>query len=87
MASVEEKFRLRKNKVADLKEGKTDVYLAPKIGRSRQYLSSVFNCTLSINKSLAIHILETMAKESIKLNKEIGNMGIEKVLFLYFEKD
>ena len=83
----EQKFRMRKEKIKELREGKTVSYLAPKIGRSRQYLAPVFSGNLSIPESLAKQIIETIGKESIHINKLIESNGIEKTLFLFFEKD
>ena len=81
------KFRMRKAKIEELKEGKTVAYLAEKIGRSRQYLSPVFNGMLSIDEQLAKHILETIGKESININNIIKQKGIDAALFIFFEKD
>lgn len=81
------KFRMRKAKIEELKEGKTVAYLAEKIGRSRQYLSPVFNGMLSIDEQLAKHILETIGKESININNIIKQKGIDAALFIFFEED
>ena len=81
------KFRLRKAKIEELKEGRTIAYLAEKVGKSRQYLSPVFNGMLSIDESLAKHILETLGKESVNISNLIKQKGIDATLFTFFEKD
>ena len=81
------KFRLRKAKIEELKEGKTIAYLAEKVGKSRQYLSPVFNGILSIDENLAKHILETLGKESVNISNLIQQKGIDATLFIFFEKD
>ena len=81
------KFRLRKAKIEELKEGRTIAYLAEKIGKSRQYLSPVFNGILSIDENLAKHILETLGKESVNISNLIKQKGIDATLFTFFEKD
>ena len=81
------KFRLRKAKIEELKEGRTIAYLAEKVGKSRQYLSPVFNGMLSIDESLEKHILETLGKESVNISNLIKQKGIDATLFTFFEKD
>lgn len=80
-------YTIRKEKLDELKEGKTNDYIANLTHYSRQYISYIFNKQIKINDATAIKIIMPLARESIKLNMMIGNHGIDYAINYFFEED
>lgn len=79
-------YRIKLNKLDELKEGKTNIYLESKIGYTRQYLSEIFTGKRIIDKETAVKILDPICSESVKLKDKLDKKGIDKVLKYFFEE-
>lgn len=81
-------YRIRKEKVDELKEGKTTVYLSGLTGYTRQYLTYIFKGALFITKPTAERLILSIAKESVKINEMVKDANsIEDVINYFFKKD
>ena len=79
-------YRIKSEKVEELKEGKTIVYLSKIIGYSRPYLNDVFTGKMLIEKEKVSKILLSISKESYKLNKKIAKNGVDITIDYFFKK-
>lgn len=52
-------YIIRKEKVNDLKQGRTVIYLADKIGITRPYLSAILNGRVNASQEMAEKIIAT----------------------------
>lgn len=81
-------YRIRKDRVNELKEGKTNVYLEKLTGYTKVYLSNVFRGATFIPKDTAEKIIRELATESIQLHERIEkSKNIEEVIEYFFKKD
>lgn len=80
-------YKIRKDRLEELKEGKSTVYLAKLIGYTRQYLTYIFRGTLFIGRDTAEKLITRLAKESLKINKMVQEADdINEVIEYFFEK-
>ena len=80
-------YTIREEKVSELKEGKTNVYIAKITNYSRQYLTYIFKGQIKINYEAVTDIIMPLANESMKLNMMIGNHGIDYVINYFFKEE
>lgn len=81
-------YRIKKDKVEELKEGKKTVYLSNLTGYTRQYLTYIFRGTLFVTKPTAEKLILSVAKESIKINEMVKNANsIDDVIKYFFDED
>lgn len=80
-------YRIRKDRLEELKEGKTTVHLASLIGYTRPYLTYAFKGTLFVTDYMAEKIIRGIAQESIRINKMVQEANdIHEVIEYFFEK-
>lgn len=80
------RYAIRPEKVEELKEGKTEVYLATITPYSRTYLNEVFKSRRNVNKKTLEEILEPMISESVKLNKMYNKHNIDYIIDYFFKE-
>lgn len=80
-------YLIRKEKLDELREGKTNSYIAKTTNYSRQYITYIFKQQIKINSATTIKLLMPLAKESIKLNKMLNEKGIEYMINYFFEEE
>lgn len=80
-------YTIKEEKLDELKEGKTNIYIAQKTKYSRQYITYIFKKQLKINEATAIKILMPLAKESVKLNKMLKDEGIDYMINYFFKEE
>lgn len=80
-------YSIRKEKLEELKEGKTNSYIAEITNYSRQYITYIFTNELKINIKAVINIVKPLANESIKLNKMLKEKGIDYMINYFFEEE
>jgi len=80
-------YSIRKEKLEELKEGKTNAYIAEITNYSRQYITYIFKNELKINIKAVINIIKPLANESIKLNKMLKEKGIDYMINYFFEEE
>ena len=80
-------YSIRKEKINELAEGKTNTYIAKKTKYSRQYITYIFNNDLKINIKAVINIIRPLADESIKLNKMLKEKGLEYMINYFFKEE
>lgn len=73
-------------KLLELKEGKTDVYLSTITPYTRQYLNEIFKGKRCPDKKTLIKILEPMISESVKLKEKYEKYGINKFINYFFKE-
>lgn len=79
-------YTIRLEKVEELKEGKTEVYLSTITPYSRVYLNEVFKARRNINKEIIIKILEPIIAESVKLKTLYEKNGIDYMVNYFFKE-
>lgn len=80
-------YKIRQEKLEELREGKTNSYIAKTTNYSRQYITYIFKQQIKINSATTIKLLMPLAKESIKLNKMLNEKGIEYMINYFFEEE
>ena len=80
-------YSIRKEKLEELKEGKTNTYIAEITNYSRQYITYILTNELKINIKAVINIIKPLANESIKLNKMLKEKGIDYMINYFFEEE
>lgn len=80
-------YKIKKEKLDELREGKTNSYIAEKTKYSRQYITYIFKQQIKINSATAIKLLMPLAKESIKLNNMLKEKGIDYMIDYFFEEE
>lgn len=80
-------YKIRQEKLEELREGKTNSYIAKITNYSRQYITYIFKQQMKINSATTIKLLMPLAKESIKLNKMLNKKGIEYMINYFFEEE
>lgn len=80
------RYIIKSEKVYDLKEGKTDTYLATITPYTRSYLNEVFKGRRNIDKKTAEKILEPICKESVKLMNMNKEKGMDFVIDYFFKE-
>ena len=78
-------YIIRKEKLDELREGKTNSYIAKITGYSRQYITYIFKGQIQINPATVIKILMPLAKESIHLNNMLKEQGIDFMADYFFK--
>lgn len=79
-------YRIRLEKVEELKAGRKNVYLEKITSYSRQYLSDIFTQKRNIDEKATTKIVELICKDSTKLNEKLNKQGIEKMVKYFFEE-
>lgn len=79
-------YRIKLDKIEELKEGKTGVYLESKIGYTRQYLSEIFSGRRVVDKETIEKILKPICAESVKLKEKLERGGMDKLIEYFFNK-
>lgn len=80
-------YKIRQEKLDELREGKTNSYIAKTTNYSRQYITYIFKQQIKINSATTIKLLMPLAKESIKLNKMLKEKGIDYMINYFFEEE
>ena len=80
-------YKIKKEKLDELREGKTNSYIAKITKYSRQYITYIFKQRMNINSATAIKLLMPLAKESIKLNNMLKEKGIDYMIDYFFEEE
>lgn len=80
-------YKIRQEKLDELREGKTNSYIAKTTNYSRQYITYIFKQKIKINSATTIKLLMPLAKESIKLNKMLKEKGIDYMINYFFEEE
>lgn len=79
-------YRIRLENLDELREGKTIIYLAKLIHCSRPYLNSVFTGKNLIDDQKAYSIIQSICKESYKLNQKLEKYGMDAMISHFFKK-
>lgn len=79
-------YKIKTEKVQELKEGKSNVYISKITGYSRQYLSRLFNAKEKFTEKTVLNIFKSLAVESNKLNTMLMKNGTEKTIKYFFEE-
>lgn len=80
------RYIIKLDKVSELKEGKTDTYLATKIPYSRTYLNEVFKARRNVDKLIAEKILKPICDESVKIKKMYEENGMNYIIDYFFKE-
>lgn len=80
-------YLIREEKLDELKEGKTNSYIAEKTNYTRQYITYIFKQQIKINDATVIKILRPLAKESVKLSKMLKEEGIDYMINYFFKEE
>ena len=78
-------YRIRLDKVEELKAGRTIVYLEGITGYTRQYLSEAFTGKRNLPEKSITKILIPICNESVKLKERLDKEGIEKIIDYFFQ--
>lgn len=79
-------YRIKLEKVEELKAGRKNVYFETLTGYSRQYLSDIFTQKRNIDKEAVQKIVVPLCKDSVKLNEKLNKEGIEKIINYFFKE-
>ena len=79
-------YKIRKENIEELKEGKTITYLANLTGYTRTYINSIFCGKTLIEEDTAKKILIPIIKESYKLNQKYEKYGIKTMIEHFYKK-
>lgn len=80
------KYIIRSEKINELKEGKTEMYLATITPFCRGYLNEVFKARRNVDKDNAIKILQPIIAESVKLKTLYDKNGIDYMVNYFFKE-
>jgi len=80
-------YKIREEKLNELKEGKMNSYIAQITKYSRQYITYIFKGQIKINAATVIKIIMPLAKESIKLNEMLKSNGIDYMINYFFKEE
>lgn len=80
------RYMIQLEKVNELKEGKTEMYLSTITPYSRVYLNEVFKARRNIDKQNAIKILKPIIAESVKLKTLYEKKGIDYIVDYFFKE-
>lgn len=79
-------YKIKTEKVQELKEGKSNVHISEITGYSRQYLSRLFNNKEYFTEKTILNILSSLAIESNRINTMLIKDGMKKTIEYFFEK-
>lgn len=79
-------YKVRQERVKELKEGKKNTYIAELTNYSRQYLSYIFGGKIEINDHTVLRIIRPLIQQSTTLEKMYNENGIEYIIDYFFEK-
>lgn len=80
------RYMIKLDKVSELKEGKTDTYLATIVPYTRTYLNEVFKARRNVDKSTIEKILNPICNESVKLTNMYQSNGLDYVIDYFFKE-
>lgn len=79
-------YRIRQERVEELKEGRKNTYIADLTNYSRQYLTYIFRGNKEINESAILNLINPLIQQSTKLTKMYEENGLEYMINYFFEK-
>ncbi len=80
-------YKIRQEKLEELREGKTNSYIAKTTNYSRQYITYIFRGQIKISPGTVINIIKPLANESIKLNRMLKEKGLDYMINYFFEEE
>lgn len=80
------RYMIKLDKVSELKEGKTDTYLATIVPYTRTYLNEVFKARRNVDKLTVEKILKPICNESVKLKNMYENNNLDYVIDYFFKE-
>lgn len=79
-------YKIKKEKIKELKEGKSNVHISKITGYSRQYLSRLFNSKEHFTEKTVLNVLSSLAIESNRINTMLIKNGMEETIKYFFEE-
>lgn len=79
-------YKIRQERVDELKEGKKNTYIAELTNYSRQYLTYIFKGYQKINETAILNLIRPLIQQSTTLTKMYEENGLEYMINYFFEK-
>lgn len=80
------KYIIRSERLYELKEGKTDVYLSTIIPYSRPHLNDIFTGKRNVDRNAIEKILKPIFAESVKLKEKYEKNGMDEMICYFFKE-
>jgi hypothetical protein len=80
------RYIIRTDKVDELKEGKTNIYLSKITHYSRQYLCEIFTGKRIGDKKMIKNIIIPISKESVKIKEKYEEKGLDYLINYFFKE-
>jgi hypothetical protein len=80
------KYMIKADKVEELKEGKTTVYISKIVPFSRSYLNEFFSRARATNIKSVCKIINPLIAESVKLSNMYNEKGMNYMINYFFEQ-
>ena len=78
-------YRIKLDKVEELKSGRTNIYLSELTGFTREYVSNIMTGKRNMETRGLKRFLIPVCQEITKLNEKLNNEGYEKVVEYFFD--
>lgn len=73
-------YKIKKDKIEELKDGRSNSYIASKIGCTEQHIGKIFLGIKNCSKSIALLLVSFCQKRNVdSINDEILNTYFDKV--------
>ena len=78
-------YRIKLDKVEELRNGRTNIYLAEITGFTREYISNIMTGKRNMTEKGLKRFLIPVCQEIVKLNEKLNNEGYEKIVEYFFD--